>query len=81
MRPISTDRPFTCASCEAVTPTHPVIHLGLPFCCAGCAAGGPCICSYDSEVPDALDAVPDALDGAYAIELADDECRLVGASR
>ena len=26
---------------------HPVFHLGLAFCCAGCAADGPCMCSYD----------------------------------
>ncbi len=25
----------------------PVFHIGLPFCCAGCAADGPCMCTYD----------------------------------
>ncbi|MEO8207614.1 MAG: hypothetical protein ABI598_01170, partial [Chloroflexota bacterium] len=24
-------------------------HVGLPFCCAGCVANGPCICTYDQE--------------------------------
>ena len=24
----------------------------LAFCCPGCAAGGPCLCSYDEEDDD-----------------------------
>ncbi|HEU4673747.1 MAG TPA: hypothetical protein VFS32_12695 [Candidatus Limnocylindrales bacterium] len=45
-----TDRPpFTCASCEAPIVGPPVIHVGVAFCCAGCVAGGPCLCSYDEE--------------------------------
>lgn len=38
---------FTCATCDAVIVGHPTFHLGLAFCCAGCAADGPCMCSYD----------------------------------
>jgi hypothetical protein len=38
---------FTCASCEARIAGAPVIHVGVAFCCAGCVAGGPCLCSYD----------------------------------
>lgn len=38
---------FTCASCEATFDWPPMVHHGLVFCCAGCAAGGPCSCSYD----------------------------------
>jgi hypothetical protein len=38
---------FTCATCDAVIAGHPTFHLGLAFCCAGCAADGPCMCSYD----------------------------------
>jgi hypothetical protein len=52
MRRLSTKPPFTCVTCEATIPGSPVIHLGLPFCCAGCVAGGPCICSYDDEATD-----------------------------
>ena len=39
---------FTCASCDATVVDSPVFHLGLAFCCAGCAADGPCMCSYDA---------------------------------
>jgi hypothetical protein len=39
---------FTCATCDAQIAHHPVFHLGLAFCCAGCAADGPCMCSYDA---------------------------------
>jgi len=41
---------FTCATCDAQIAHHPVFHLGLAFCCAGCAADGPCMCSYDVVV-------------------------------
>jgi hypothetical protein len=39
--------PFKCITCEIGIVGQPVVHLGLTFCCAGCVAGGPCICSYD----------------------------------
>jgi hypothetical protein len=45
----STATTFTCVSCHVEIRTEPVFHVGLPFCCAGCVAGGPCICSYDEE--------------------------------
>jgi len=38
---------FTCATCDETIVGRPVFHLGLAFCCAGCAADGPCMCSYD----------------------------------
>jgi hypothetical protein len=44
---LSTDLPFTCVTCEIEIAGHPTFHVGLPFCCAGCVAGGPCSCSYD----------------------------------
>ena len=46
---------FTCATCDAQIAHHPVFHLGLAFCCAGCAADGPCMCSYDVVVEPAAD--------------------------
>jgi hypothetical protein len=49
MRPTSTTQPFSCVTCEVPIGGAPTFHLGLPFCCAGCAADGPCICSYDRE--------------------------------
>jgi hypothetical protein len=33
-----------CATCEVVITSHPECHDGETFCCAGCVAGGPCIC-------------------------------------
>jgi hypothetical protein len=52
MHRLSTEYPFTCASCEAEVFGIAVFHIGLPFCCSGCVAGGPCNCSYDEEVTD-----------------------------
>lgn len=43
------DRPFTCVTCQAAITGPVTFHVGLPFCCAGCVADGPCICSYDVE--------------------------------
>jgi hypothetical protein len=48
----STEIPFTCVSCELDIAGNAVFHVGLPFCCPGCVAGGPCNCSYDDEVTD-----------------------------
>jgi hypothetical protein len=53
VRRLSTDLPFYCATCDVEIKGSPTFHVGLPFCCAGCVAGGPCICSYDVE--EALD--------------------------
>lgn len=41
---------FTCANCEVAIVGPVTFHVGLPFCCAGCVAAGPCVCSYDLEV-------------------------------
>jgi hypothetical protein len=43
------ETPFTCVTCEAEIVGQPTFYVGLPFCCAGCVADGPCICSYDQE--------------------------------
>jgi hypothetical protein len=58
MRRLSTELPFTCVTCEIEIAGTPVFHVGLPFCCAGCVANGPCICSYDepADVPVRVDA-------------------------
>jgi len=47
---------FSCASCQAGIVGAATFHVGLPFCCAGCVAGGPCTCSYDAAP---VAAVPD----------------------
>lgn len=46
-----TEPTFTCATCDVEIRHHPVFHLGLAFCCAGCAADGPCMCTYDAVEP------------------------------
>jgi hypothetical protein len=46
---MATQPDFTCATCDVAITHHPTFHLGLAFCCAGCAADGPCMCSYDVE--------------------------------
>jgi hypothetical protein len=47
--PISARPTFTCVTCEAEIVGSPTFHVGLPFCCAGCVANGPCLCSYDAD--------------------------------
>jgi hypothetical protein len=47
--PLSTSETFTCVTCEIEITGRPTFHVGLAFCCAGCVADGPCICSYDHE--------------------------------
>ena len=44
----ATESQFRCATCEIEIIGRPIIHVGLAFCCAGCVAGGPCTCSYDT---------------------------------
>jgi hypothetical protein len=36
----------TCANCGIPVRWQPTIVDGRPFCCLGCAAGGPCECDY-----------------------------------
>lgn len=38
---------YRCGNCNSVVKWAPVWVKGQPFCCAGCAMGGPCICTYD----------------------------------
>jgi hypothetical protein len=38
-----------CATCELPITSHPEWDDGAAFCCAGCVAGGPCICTRDAS--------------------------------
>jgi hypothetical protein len=72
---LSTDPTFTCVTCEFEIAGHPIFHVGLPFCCAGCVAGGPCTCSYDTapndwQVRECLD-VEVAVGGRASSEVAE----------
>ena len=35
-----------CANCDIEILWLPIVVQGKPFCCTGCAAGGPCNCDY-----------------------------------
>jgi hypothetical protein len=74
--------PTACATCEGSFSGPPTLHLGLAFCCDGCAAGGPCLCSYDGAIDD-VRAIRTCLDVLGALEetVADDESRLAVARR
>ena len=56
----STNPTFICVSCEGSITGSPTFHVGLPFCCAGCVVGGPCMCSYDPEPSTAVGSEPEA---------------------
>ncbi len=36
-----------CASCDIELTESPLVVDGTPFCCSGCAEGGPCTCVYE----------------------------------
>ena len=36
-----------CANCGVEILWRPATFRGKPYCCGGCAQGGPCYCSYD----------------------------------
>jgi hypothetical protein len=61
MRRLSTDLPFSCVTCEVEIRGPAVFHVGMPFCCAGCVAGGPCLCTYDFVVTDDERSAADAV--------------------
>jgi transcription elongation GreA/GreB family factor len=44
-----TSRSVQCATCEIEVAWPTVKQAGRHYCCAGCAAGGPCSCSYDEH--------------------------------
>lgn len=79
---------FSCVNCEAPIRGGVTFFVGLPFCCAGCVAGGPCTCSYDLDAPAASERhVPRLrLRSSAAFEVAEEpgvteEPRAVPASR
>jgi hypothetical protein len=48
-RRIHTTQPLICATCEVEITGTATYDAGVPFCCSGCMAGGPCTCTYDRE--------------------------------
>ncbi len=39
-----------CASCEGEITGLPVYRMDEAYCCLGCSAGGPCTCSYETDL-------------------------------
>jgi hypothetical protein len=67
--PVSARATFVCVTCEAEIVGSPTFHVGLPFCCAGCVANGPCLCSYDAAADGGVPAraLAEAADRAVAM--------------
>lgn len=42
---------LVCANCEQQLTGQPFHFDGRPYCCAGCAGGGPCTCTYTATEP------------------------------
>lgn len=40
----------TCDSCKITLEGEPVSAGDSLFCCIGCAAGGPCVCTYEHHL-------------------------------
>jgi len=38
-----------CFSCDIELPADVLISSGHPYCCSGCAVGGPCSCTYEGQ--------------------------------
>ena len=70
MRLLSPELPFSCVTCELEIVGTPVFHVGLPFCCAGCVADGPCTCSYDKPVAEGAGAGAAAADRSAIVRSA-----------
>ncbi len=43
--------PVECENCFEVLNRPAYYHEGRPYCCAGCADGGPCVCTYGNVPP------------------------------
>jgi hypothetical protein len=41
-----------CASCDGRITDRPVYAMDEAYCCHGCAQGGPCVCSYETDLAD-----------------------------
>ncbi|HEV8573281.1 MAG TPA: hypothetical protein VGR43_01095 [Dehalococcoidia bacterium] len=55
---------LTCDSCRIGLGSVHLRHDEAFFCCAGCAGGGPCVCTYEHDLrryPPALYALPVSL--------------------
>ena len=72
MRRPCTEPPFHCVTCEVEIAGTPTFHVGLPFCCAGCVADGPCSCSYDEVETPTVERRIDRLQVGFRLDLGED---------
>ncbi|MDO9445235.1 MAG: hypothetical protein Q7K37_07950, partial [Dehalococcoidia bacterium] len=59
-----------CVNCEEPISGVPVYFDGDPFCCHGCVAGGPCVCTYQAEPAQPAAQTARARSAAPALHLA-----------
>lgn len=52
MRTFASPRRGYCASCDGTLIGTPVYRMDEAYCCAGCAQGGPCLCTYEADLAD-----------------------------
>jgi hypothetical protein len=69
MRAFASPRRGRCASCEGELTGMPVYRMDETYCCRECAYGGPCMCTYESDL--AEDGV-DGLGLPFALPAMDD---------
>lgn len=43
------DEKRRCASCDIELEGETLVVDGTAYCCAGCAQGGPCVCTYEGD--------------------------------
>ncbi len=43
------DEQLRCAACDVEIAGSAPMVTGGPYCCPGCARGGPCTCTYDDD--------------------------------
>ncbi len=79
-RRLHTTRPLTCSTCEIRIAGPATFRAGLPCCCTGCAADGPCTCSYDAEPAAEIRHCLDVI-GAIEVRPDDRTLPLAGARR
>jgi hypothetical protein len=52
MRMFASPRRGHCAACDGVITGRAVYRMDETYCCTGCAAGGPCVCTYEADLAD-----------------------------
>lgn len=70
-----------CASCDSFITGRTVYRMDEAYCCVGCAAGGPCLCTYEADLADdGVDhlGLPFAMDGSITEAVEGTEVAVAG---